>query len=39
MEKSDLALAAGFCIVVVITFALHAKGLWFRNRVETAVQF
>ncbi len=31
MEKTDSALAAGFSSVVVITFALHAKGPRFKT--------
>ncbi len=31
MENTDSALAAGFCSVVVITFALHAKAPRFKT--------
>ncbi len=31
MEKTDSVLVAGFCSVVVITFALHAKGPRFKS--------
>ncbi len=31
MEKTDSALAAGFCSVVVISFALHVKGPRFKT--------
>ncbi len=31
MEKTDSALAAGFSSVVVIMFALHAKGPLFKT--------
>ncbi len=31
MEKTVSAMAAGFCSVVVITFALHAKGPRFKT--------
>ncbi len=31
MEKTDSALTAGFCSIVVITFALHAKGPRFKT--------
>ncbi len=31
MEKTDSALTAGFCSVVVITFALHAEGPRFKT--------
>ncbi len=31
MEKTDSAITAGFCSVVVISFALHAKGPRFKT--------
>ncbi len=31
MEKTDSALTAGFCSVVVISFALHVKGPRFKT--------
>ncbi len=31
MEKTDSAVTAGFCSVVVISFALHAKGPRFKT--------
>ncbi len=38
-EKTDSALAAGFCSVVVITFALHAKGPWFKTEQKQLFPF
>ncbi len=39
MEKTDSALAAGFCSVVVITFALHAKGPRFKTEQKQLFPF
>ncbi len=39
MEKTDSALAAGFCSVVVITFALHAKGPRFKTEQKQLFHF
>ncbi len=38
-EKTDSALAAGFCSVVVITFALHAKGPRFKTEQKQLFPF
>ncbi len=39
MEKTDSALAAGFCSVVVITVRLTRERSSVQNRAETAVSF
>ncbi len=39
MEKTDSALAAGFCSVVVITFAFHAKGPRFKTEQKQLFPF
>ncbi len=39
MEKTDSALAAGFCSVVVITFALHAKAPRFKTEQKQLFPF
>ncbi len=38
-EKTVSALAAGFCSVVVITFALHAKGPRFKTEQKQLFPF
>ncbi len=39
MEKTDSVLVAGFCSVVVITFALHAKGPQFKTEQKQLFPF
>ncbi len=39
MERSEPTLAAGFCSVAVITFALHAKGPQFETGRKQRVAF
>ncbi len=39
MEKTDSVLAAGFCSVVFITFALHAKGPRFKTEQKQLFPF
>ncbi len=39
MEKTDSALTAGFCSVVVISFALHAKGPRFKTEQKQLYPF